>query len=461
MGCAAAALAGAAGAVAGMSGVQNGLLVGAVAGLAVLLDGFAMRGRQALRERDQGERLARQLYELTRRTLEMDLQEEPGARLAELVQEVFDLDGVAVFDADLHQIYEAGPMKSSLRELSQNVYHFETADDDRVTWISRRVVRLGTVPVGSLVLRGDTSPLINNAIAAVIAVTFDRYRATANESRMEAERQTEQMRGAVLDNLAHAYKTPLTAIRAASSGLSEMGDLSEAQEGLVALIDEQAKLLADLTTKLLTTARLEGDPEGGEASPFALHVAEESAGLLVEDVVESLADRSSGIQVRIENPEEGLVVDCDRRLMGMLLTQYLDNACKYADFDSVVTVRASSAGREVVFSVHSFGPVIPAVDRERIFDRYYRAPSGSRNPAGTGIGLSIAKRVAQAHGGTVWVTSDEAEGTTFFAAIPKVQGSGGGKAAARVCRQRHDVHETRTGTEEDQYLDETLERTTL
>lgn len=420
----------------------------------------ATRYQKALREREQGERLMRQLHELTRRTLEMDLHEEPGARLADLVQEIFELEGVAVFDADLHQTYEAGPLKSSLRELAQNVYHFETSDDDQATGICRRVVRLGTVPVGSVVLRGDTTPLINSAIAAVIAVTFDRYRATANESRIEAERQTEQMRGAVLDNLAHAYKTPLTAIRAASSGLSEMGELSEAQAGLVALIDEQAELLADLTTKLLTTARLESGSKGGDASPFALHASEESAALLVEDVVQSLAERSNGLQIRIAIPQEDLVVDCDRRLMGMLLTQYLDNACKYADWESTVTVGASLAGSEVVFSVHSLGPVIPTVDRERIFDRYYRAPSASRNAAGTGIGLSIAKRVAQAHGGTVWVTSDEAEGTTFFAAIPKVwQGSGSAKAAVRVARQ--DVHETRTGMNEDHYLEEKLERTTL
>ena len=68
--------------------------------------------------------------------------------------------------------------------------------------------------------------------------------------------------------------------------------------------------------------------------------------------------------------------------------------------------------------MHSFGPVIPVYDRERIFDRYYRSTTQTTRAAGTGIGLSVAKRVAMLHGGSVWVTSDEAEGTTFFAAIP-------------------------------------------
>jgi two-component system sensor histidine kinase KdpD len=57
-------------------------------------------------------------------------------------------------------------------------------------------------------------------------------------------------------------------------------------------------------------------------------------------------------------------------------------------------------------------------DRERIFDRYFRSSSASRHISGTGIGLSIAKRAAQAHGGSVWVSSGEEEGTTFFAALP-------------------------------------------
>ncbi len=197
------------------------------------------------------------LYEFTRRTLQMNLHVEPGPQLAELVHEIFDLEAVAVFDADLHDVYQAGYWAVDPQELAQNVYYFETSDDDPETGIGRRVVRLGTVPVGSLVVRGETNPLTNNAIASLIAITFDRYRAFANESRIETERRTEQLRATVLDSLAHAYKTPLTAIRAASTGLNEMGHLSPGQADLVALINEQTGLLNELTTRLLTTARLD------------------------------------------------------------------------------------------------------------------------------------------------------------------------------------------------------------
>jgi signal transduction histidine kinase len=76
------------------------------------------------------------------------------------------------------------------------------------------------------------------------------------------------------------------------------------------------------------------------------------------------------------------------------------------------------AHAEAIFSVHSYGPVIPRADLDRIFNRYYRSSTQLNRAPGTGIGLSVAKRVAVLHGGYVWVTSDEVEGTTFFAAIP-------------------------------------------
>ena len=353
----------------------------------------------------------RDLYEFTRRTLELNLHVEPGPQLAELVHEIFSLEAVAVFDADLHEVYQAGNWNVDPRELAQNVYYFGSSDDDPVSGLGRRVVRLGTVPVGSLVVRGETSPLTNNAIASLIAITFDRYRAFANESRMETERRTEQLRSTVLDGLAHAYKTPLTAIRAASTGLGEMGNLSPGQAELVALIDEQTGLLADLTTRLLTTARL-------DAGEVIVHATPVDVAPLVEEVVTSLGDRLASMKVELDIPEKRVVLECDRQMMVMLLTQYIDNACKYSIFGSTITIRAEKVHAEIVFSVRSFGPVIPINDRERIFDRYYRSTARASRASGTGIGLSVAKRVALLHGGSVWVTSDEAEGTTFFAAIP-------------------------------------------
>jgi len=279
------------------------------------------------------------LYEFTRRTLQMNLHVEPGPQLADLVHDIFALEAVAVFDADLHTVYQAGFWNADPEEMARNVYYFETSDDDPQSGLGRRVVRLGTVPVGSLVVRGETTPLVNNAIASLIAITFE------------------------------------------------------------------------LTNRLLTTARLDAGEVALRASPVGV-------ASMVEEVVASLGDRLASMKVIIKLEEDDMVVACDRQLMVMLLTQYVDNACKYSIFGTAITIRVVRSRAEVIFSVHSFGPVIPMADRERIFNRYYRSSTQSNRAPGTGIGLSVAKRVAVIHGGYVWVTSEEVEGTTFFAAIP-------------------------------------------
>jgi len=389
----------------------NSVMLAAFVLVALVVSRLSARVNDHAKEAESWGGQMHDLYEFTRRTLELNLHMEPGPQLAELVHEIFALEAVAVFDADLHQVYQAGIWNVDPREMAQSVYYFGTSDDDPESGLGRRVVRLGATPVGSLLVRGDTSPLTNNAIASLIAITFDRYRAFANESRIETERRTEQLRSTVLDSLAHAYKTPLTAIRAASTGLGEMGHLSAAQAELVALIDEQAGQLGNLTTRLLTTARL-------DAGEVTVHATPVNVAALIEEVAASLSDRLASMKVAIDLPNDRLVLPCDRQLMVMLLTQYIDNACKYSIYGTTITIRAARARGEIIFSVHSFGPVIPIADRERIFDRYYRSSSHSNRAAGTGIGLSVAKRVALVHGGSVWVTSDETEGTTFFAAIP-------------------------------------------
>ena len=297
---------------------------------ALVINLVGARHRTCPRNRSWGGQM-QDLYEFTRRTLQMNLHVEPGAQLAELVHEIFALEAVVIFDADLH-VRSSRVSNVDPQELAQNVYYFETSDDEPESGIARRVVRLGTVPVGSVVIRGETSPLTNNAIASLIAVTFDRYRAFANESRIETERQTEQLRSTVLDSLAHEYKTPLTAIRAASTGLAEMGKLSAGQSELVSLINEQAELLNDLTTRLLTTARL-------DAGEVTVHATPVGVASLIDEVVASLSERLSSMKVKIDMPDDNLVLCCDRRLMTMLLSQYIDNACKYAIYGTAITIR--------------------------------------------------------------------------------------------------------------------------
>jgi two-component system, OmpR family, sensor histidine kinase KdpD len=357
---------------------------------------------------------AEKVCELVRCAAHLDLQQKPGPQMAGLIHSLFGVEAVAIFDGDLDEIYQSGPWFPGLENTIRNIFIFETVRDEPETGLIRRVLRVRNLPIGAILLRGETRELTANDIAALVSITFDRYHALAGEMRMENAKKAEELRTTVLDSLAHAYKTPLTAIQAASSGLAEMGHLTPAQSSLVALISEQTELLNHLTTRLLRTARLE------KQSLYAEPVA---VAPLIEDVVAGAREQLSNLTVKIVLGRDDLTILGDRGLLDAMLTQFVDNAGKYALSGSTVTIQAAELTAEVLLSVHSLGPAIPAEDHERIFDRYFRSMPEHHAP-GTGIGLSVAKQAAQAHGGRVWVTSDERHGTTFFASLPAMPQGG-------------------------------------
>lgn len=353
---------------------------------------------------------AQRLGDLVQSTAQLDLHLKPGPQLTRLVRSNFDVEAVAIFDADLNETYQDGEWFADPEQTVRNVCVFETVRDDPATGLTARVLRVGNMPIGALLLRGELDSRVGSAIASLIAITFDRYHSLASEMRMESAKKAEQLRTTVLDSLAHAYKTPLTAIRAASTGLAEMGGLTPAQSGLVSLIEEQTELLNQLTTRLLKTARLEAQ---------ALSTETVAVAPLIDDVVAAARDQLSAVRVSIAMAREDLTIRADRGLLEAMLTQFVDNAGKYADAGSTVTISAAEQPSAVVFSVHNQGPAIPDCDRERIFDRYFRSAGAA---PGTGIGLSVARQAALAHGGDVWVSSDAVRGTTFFASLPSAGG---------------------------------------
>ena len=360
---------------------------------------------------------ADKLCQFLHKTTHVNPHRKPGPQLVDLVQSIFDVDAVAILDLDLREIYRTGEWFDDLEAILKNISLFETTSEDRDTGLIRRVLRMGQLPIGAMLLRGESTAQTADAIAAIVSITFDRYHAFANESRSESARQTEQMRTTVLDSLAHAYKTPLTAIEAAGSGLAAMGNLTAPQSELVSLIEEQADYLKQLTNRLLRTARL-------HTSDLVPQAESVTVGPLVDDVVASLREPLARFAVAIALSSEDLAFRGDRDLVTTLLTQYVDNASKYAQAGTKILIEGVEKPNAVVLSVRSVGPPIPPSDHERIFDRYFRSSRSASKAPGTGIGLSVAKQAAQAHGGHVWVTSTEAGVTTFYASFPNLPEDG-------------------------------------
>jgi two-component system sensor histidine kinase KdpD len=209
--------------------------------------------REAERHRSQ----LQKLYELSQNVLLLDRQKPIDEQLATLIQSTLQVKGVALWNAYNQNLCRSGECTVGEDEL-RSVYFMESNGDDPVSSTSKRVLRLGARPIGSLFVCGHSLDAASlNATASLTAVAIERARSFSAESNAEAARQSEQLRSAVLDGLAHAFKTPLTTIRSSSSGLLEMNTLSGTEKRLITLIDQHAGHLNDLTTHLLRTARLD------------------------------------------------------------------------------------------------------------------------------------------------------------------------------------------------------------
>jgi signal transduction histidine kinase len=112
-----------------------------------------------------------------------------------------------------------------------------------------------------------------------------------------------------------------------------------------------------------------------------------------------------------------LTVDADRELLALGLRQLVDNAIKYSPPDATIEVQARSNGA-VEIAVRNSGSTIPESERTRVVERFYRG-ARARNIPGTGMGLTIVQQIAQAHGGTLTVSSTAASGTTLTLSLPR------------------------------------------
>ena len=395
-----------------ISDPQDWIALGAFEISALVVSRLSSKEQRNAREATRQRTGMEQLYELSRSTLLLDLHEAPGRQLVQLIRRIFDAKAVALYDANLGRLDTIGSWLSDEMELAKTCYLLDAPHDDPVTGTSQRVLRLGMNSVGAFAIRGEISPLVVNALASLASIAFERVHSFEKENRAEAARQSEQLRTAVLDSLAHAFKTPLTAIRTASSGMLEMGGLTSAQAELATLIEEESVKLNELCTRLLQTARLEAEQLSFEKDDLVVSQ-------LISHAVAEQAGRVADHQVEVSVSDPNLAVRGDKELLTMILVQYMDNAAKYSVPGSTIGISVKESRSEVLISVHNDGPAIRIEDRDRIFDRFYRSPDTQHAAPGTGVGLSIVKKAAEAHRGHVWVISDEKEGTTFYLSLPQ------------------------------------------
>ena len=211
----------------------------------------------------------------------------------------------------------------------------------------------------------------------------------------------------------HELRTPAALIRANAEVLEREGLVTGDGNALVSDIIGEADRLGGLVGDLLQLASW--DETSLTLAPVALDVASLAADT-VRGATALAAERGVGIEVDVTGPAPAVA---DRDRITQLLLILVDNAIDHSPAGETVTVRVRQAGDDVVIDVDDRGPGIPPAERERIFEPFTRLSGTTRHGSGgTGLGLAIARRIVDAHGGTIRADSPAGGGARFTVTLP-------------------------------------------
>ena len=215
-----------------------------------------------------------------------------------------------------------------------------------------------------------------------------------------------------VSSVSHELRTPLTSI----SGYVELmleDEQDEDKRNYLGIVDRNAERLLGLVSDLLFSARLQSGRLELERSEVDLH-------RLVLQAVESARPRAETAGVELTLAADSVPpVSGEAVRLAQLLDNLVSNAIKFTPRGGRVAVRLSARDERVWFEISDTGIGIPAGERERLFERFFRSQSAlERQIEGTGLGLYISKAIVEAHGGRIGVQSEPEEGTTFIVELP-------------------------------------------
>lgn len=218
----------------------------------------------------------------------------------------------------------------------------------------------------------------------------------------------------MIAKIAHELRSPLTSLKGFSSTLIKRWERFEDHQRreLVEAIATDAERMGRIVSEVLDLARLEAGQL--ELSPRLVELRS-----LAERALQMLAAHEGAQRVRLQVPA-ALTVWADPERLGHVLFNLIENAIRFSD-DGPIDVRAAMDGEEVVVEVQDRGAGIEPERLPSIFEGP-GAGDGTRTPSGSGLGLYLARRLAQAHGGELSVSSRLGEGTTFNLRLRGAQG---------------------------------------
>ena len=270
----------------------------------------------------------------------------------------------------------------------------------------RTVGVLRIASVTALTLSPEQARLLT-ALAYYAALGAERARLVASAERAEGERRVERLRSALLTAVSHDLRTPLTTIKGVAEELRRGADRERA-----AVIESEADWLDALVGDLLDLSRIYS---GAVRPVLAVNT--------VDDLIGAALRRASGLlrghEVDVDVPRSELltgVFDLSQTLR--VLVNLLDNAAKYSPPGSPIHLRARADEKWLTIDVLDRGPGVPDAERARIFESFYRPPGVPPDVRGHGLGLAIARGLAEAQSGSVRFTPRPGGGSIFTLELP-------------------------------------------
>ena len=283
----------------------------------------------------------------------------------------------------------------------------------------RGIIAIVAVSVGgcvaSVFVAGDPILLPLAVVPAALGVLWaraaERGRALADENSQKDD---------FVAMVAHELRTPLTSIQGSVKTMLTLGAGidDDLRREFLETVDRQSDRLRGLIDRLLLLHQVEGNTEPATIASVPIRS-------LCEYVVLELRPRAGAHDFRFDFEPELIDVETDEMKLQEILTNLVENALKYSDPDCTITIRCRAAAETLVLWVEDRGPGIPKELRERAFERYFRVEETARVARGTGLGLYICRRLAEAIGGEIWLDDAYEGGCRFFLRLPLTRAAGG------------------------------------
>jgi two-component system, OmpR family, sensor histidine kinase KdpD len=375
---------------------------------------LSARARRQAAEAHRRRWEAEQLYDLSQRLLAAGDALELANAIPSDIVEAFGAKAAGLFLSDGQKVFYSpgGLLLVDLVELKASLGRKEVQieADKKLCFVP---LRMGINVIGSIgIAETALSEATLEALGSLVTIAIERARAIEQVGRIEALRENERLKSALLDAITHEFRTPLTAMKISVTGmLSDLHFDREQCRDLLSMIDEGCDRIDHLVGEASEMSRLES---GETRLDFKRH----SVGELIETVLAACKDILGTRPVEHGIANEEVAIRIDLFWATKVLVHLINNANLYSSPGKPITLRTETRNGFVVFSVADRGPGIDQAEVGRIFEKFYRGKEHRFRIQGTGMGLPISKAIVEAHGGTIHVNSKLGEGSVFSFSLP-------------------------------------------